>query len=114
MVERQVECGCCGGAGEIEVSEDRFDPSSAYGHYTVEHIVTCRDCDGTGRRTVRLDAPCALCGEREASPTVAVFTGSACCSACAADIDEQLGRVEVDPLPFELGYKPLRRAGGVR
>lgn len=55
-------------------------------------------------------ACCALCGEREADPTVAVFTGRASCAACAADIDEQLGRVEVDPLPFELGYMPARVA----
>lgn len=116
-VEREIECDECEGKGEVLGFEDRFDPTLAGGHYTVDCWFRCKDCNGSGRRAVRLHAPCALCNEREADPTVAVFVGGSCCRACAEDVDAQLGGVEPDALPFEYGYGvelPRVAVGGAR
>lgn len=42
--ESWVECDRCGGAGTIEVSEDRLDSRGE--HYTRDRIESCGDCNG--------------------------------------------------------------------
>lgn len=50
MGDETIACEHCDGAGVVEYSEDRFDPTRRGGHYTIEHREDCRACDGRGWR----------------------------------------------------------------
>lgn len=104
-IEVQVCCEECEGSG-VEVIHDPGIPGFARAR---DVRVRCLGCRGEGHRWVRPSARpmCALCLDREADPTVAVFCGGLCCRACAEDIDAALDHppcAEPNPLPHELAW----------
>jgi len=104
-VEVQVGCEGCEGSG-YEVIHDPGIPGFARAR---DVRVRCLGCRGTGHRWAKpVGRPlCALCEDREADPTVAVFCGGLCCRACAEDIDAALDRApsaEPSPLPHEFEW----------
>jgi molecular chaperone DnaJ len=77
LVTRQVHCGACGGAGQIQAAEGRCAPCQGTGHvrWARGHMVfskPCGVCGGVGRQTSQRCGVCAGQGRGVRSEPVVV------------------------------------------